>query len=348
MDALNEFRSLNLHLIQGQGSHRCRGLWNLLTPRHREDPDCCYGGGRVPGLDDCFLENLEPWKDSQTGLPVVVAHPSCAHTERDDHHEPFRDFFDARGLVYLVSCASWHIEGASLVVIARADVAGTVRLPADESFEPVVHPKWPVPDWEMAEALKLAEEGVVRDRPARLEHGEESQGNWMTALRLYCDTAYRDRTGAFHNLAREQLEHARRVFSDHPELQVGRLYFKNRRDREYVCGPVPPLLSRVALERRLQALSFPPGWGRFRSHQGGLAVARITDGDRLGTVSIGQGGGMNMWSASVEMDGGAVVRTSRGDEPGGFSDSPDFCWPDLESAVRAAVDVWREYDYLDG
>ena len=131
-------------------------------------------------------------------------------------------------------------------------------------------------------------------------------------------------------------------------LDISRLYFKNGRDGEYVCGPLPPVPSRADLEKRLQALRLPSAWGRFRSLEGGLAVARIARGGRFGTVSVGQGGDMGFWSASVEMDGGAVVRSSRVDEPGSFSDAPDFCWPDPESAVRAAVDVWREYDYLDG
>ena len=48
------FQSLNLHLLEGEGESKnpCRGLWDLLTPRHREDPDCCHGRGQAlaPGI----------------------------------------------------------------------------------------------------------------------------------------------------------------------------------------------------------------------------------------------------------------------------------------------------------
>ena len=198
-EGFDDFRSLNLNLVQGQGSHLCRSLWDLLTPRHREDPDCCHRGTRIAELDDCFLANRQPWKDINTDIPVVVAHPSCGHTERDNHHDHFRGFFEVGGQVCQVSSTGWYDGRASLVVIARADVAESIRLLTDDSFEPVVQLEWPPPDCEKMEAVKLAEERVDRDRSVRLALGEEFRGNYMTALRLFCDIGYRDRTGGFTN-----------------------------------------------------------------------------------------------------------------------------------------------------
>ena len=337
---LDQFKELNPHLIRGQGSDRCLNLWDLLTPRHREDADCCLRGETGLDLSSCFLGGSERWKDSSSSLPVVVAHPLCGHTEDDvSHHELFGDFFTARGLDYLVSRSSWHGDSHSLVVIARPDVIDGIEMPS-EDMSPV-YATWPVPDWEMQEALKLAEEDVLRNRRARQARNEEDGGDLAMALRLYCDTAYADRTGGFHHLAREQLGHAKRLVGDHPDLDLGYLLFKNDRDRDYVCGEVPPVLSRAELVRRLHKVELPRGWGRFRSPKGGSAVARISYGERIGTVWLVQGGILNLWSSSVEMEGGAMIRTSLSDEPQS-SDAPSYCWPDPESALDAAVKGWRD------
>ena len=344
---LDQFKELNPHLLPGQGSDRCLSLWDLLTPRHREDTDCCLRLETGLDLSSCFLAHSERWKDSSTGLPVVVAHPLCGHTEDDvSHHEPFSDFFTNRGLDYLASRASWYSDSDTVLVIARVDVIDGIELPPEEdSLDRVDYPEWPVPDWEMQEALKLAEESVLRNRRARLARDEEDGGNYTTALRLYCDTAYADRTGGFHHLAREQLDHARRLVGDIYGLDLGHLLFKNNRDRDFVCGEVPPVLSRAELVRRLRKVELPRGWGRFRSPKGGSAVARISFREQLGTVWIGQGGSLNLWSSSVEIEGGAMICTSLSDEPRGYSDAPIYCWPDPESALDAAVQTWR--DLLD-
>ena len=344
---LFRFHELNPHLFPGQGSHRCRGLWDLLTSGHREDPECCVHGGQVPGLERCFLDRMERWKDSKSGLPVLVAHPACRHGAGDDHHGPFRDFFASRGLDCLVSRGSWHADRPSLVVVARADVAEGIRMPAGEmGMEPVHRPRWPMPDWEMAEALRLAEEQVLRNRKARLALDADGAGDRDAALALHCEVAYMDRTGGFHNLAREQLEHARRIAEGLSGLELGRLYFKNARDRNFVCGAVPRVLSRAELNRRLGAVQLPRGWWRFRSTQPGHVVSRVSETDpsgeeRSATVSLEQGGAMNYWGVLVEYDDGATMRPSLHGETHGYSDSPIFCWPDPESAVRAVIEAWR-------
>ena len=53
---------------------------------------------------------------------------------------------------------------------------------------------------------------------------------------------------------------------------------------------------------------------------------------------------MNYWAVSVEIDDVGELNPSLGDEPQGYFDGPDFCWPDLESAVGAAVEAWRNLD----
>ena len=155
-----------------------------------------------------------------------------------------------------------------------------------------------------------------------------------------------DRTGGFHNLAREQLEHARRIAEGLSGLELSRLYFKNARDRNFVCGAVPRVLSRAELNRRLGAVQLPRGWWRFRSTKPGHAVSRVSETDpsgeeRSATVSLEQGGAMNYWGVLVEYDDGATMRPSLHEETHGYSDSPIFCWPDPESAVKATVEAWR-------
>ena len=227
------------------------------------------------------------------------------------------------------------------MVIARPDVIDGIMMPSSEDMPDPAYSKWPVPDWEMQEALRLASEGVLRNRQARQTRDEEDGGDLAMALRLYCDTAYADRTGGFHHLAREQLEHAKRLVGANPDLGLGHLLFKNDRDRDFVCGEVPPVLSRAELVRRLHKVELPRGWGRFRSPKAGFALARLSFREELGTVWIVQGGILNLWSSSVEMEGGAMTRTSLSDEPQS-SDAPSYCWPDPESALDAAVKGWRD------
>ena len=344
----SQFRSLNRWLEPERGSHRCRGLWDLLTPHHREDPGCCIRGSWDLDLGDCFLGRLERWQDSRTGLPVAVGHPDCWHVE-DDHHAPFQAFFAERGLDYRVCRGGWLEDSPTLVVVARADVIEGVEMPPGlEGLEPVHHPGWLTPDWEVAEARRLAEERVLRDRKARLAQDEEERGDHETALALYCEVAHMDRTGEFHNLARDQLVRAKAVVDACPGLDLSRLYFKNARDRDRVCGAVPPVLSRAELRRGLEGIELPRGWSRFRSLRGGHALARITDlsptgEERRGTVSLEQGGTMNYWLVSIEVDGAGRVSPSPRDEPGSYSGPADYCWPDPESAVGAAVEAWRDF-----
>ena len=346
---LDEFRELNPDLIEGQGRYRCRGLWDLLTARHREDPECCQRGAEGRNLRQCFTDHAEPWKDGLTGLPVIVAHPYCQHRSQEHNHDLQQKFFEERGLEYLVSTGSWYSEGTRLVVIARADVIDRITLPRDEDRQDdVVCPLPTRIDWEMREALKVAEEGVLRNRNAMLAPEAEEVGDYLTALRFYCDTAYTDRTGGFHKLAREQLDYAKRIITAHPDLDKTHLYFKNNRDRSYICGPSQPFLSRSGLNRLLRDMDLPPGWGPFRAQESGHAIARISGDGGSGAAWITQGGNLNMWSASVELNGQREISTPANGEPMGFSGEENFCCQDVASAVAAAVDICKRYDTLVG
>lgn len=340
---LEKFRELNPHLLEGQGQRRCQGLWELLTSRHRESSSCCHHDGSGLDLESSFLYCSEQWKDGGTGLPVIVAHPLSGHADEDGGHGAFREFLAFRGLHNLVSDGSWHNEGARLVVVARADVIAGVRLPSEDGSVVEVSPgELGELDWEMREVLRLAEEGLIRDRNARFAEGEEAEGRHSAALRLYCEVAHSDRTGGFHRMAREQLERARRLLAAHPGLDRSSLCFRNGKDREYVCGPAPALLSEADLQRRLDRLDLPSGWGKFMPYGSGLAFCRFTVGRRTVNVTLAQGGDGSLWSSSLDVDSHGVYRTSVDDEPEDASESANYCWPDPESAVTAAIEIWKQ------
>ena len=342
---LYEFRQLNPYLAEGRVRRRCRSFWDLLTASHRESPDCCDHDGSGLDLDSRFLVHPEQWRDSHTGLPVIVAHPGCGYGEEDDDHGPFRDFFASRGLGYLVSTRSWHGEDARLVVIGRVDVLESIRLPSDED-SPVesVHPGPVGIDWEMREVIRLAEEGLIRDRGARLAEEADDDGNYQEALGTYCRVAYGDRTGGFHRLAREQLGRAKKFLAARPGLDTSSLRFKNSRDREFVCGSVSVLLSRSSLQRRLGDVELPLGWKKFVSYESGFAFSRFTAGGRTGTVTVSQGREGALWSSSLDVDPDGVYRTSLdGDLLDGL-ESANYCWADPEAAAEAAIAVLETFE----
>ena len=274
-----------------------------------------------------------------------MAHPICGHGEEDTGHGPFRDFLASRGLGCLVSTGSWHSENARLVLIARVDVLESILLPRDDDSP--VEPVRPGPadvDWEMREVVRLAEEGLIRDRNARLAERQEDDGNYQDALEIYCRVAYADRTGGFHRLAREQLERAKKLLARRPGLDTTSLRFRNRRDRQFICGPSHAPLSKRSLQRRLAKVERPPGWRNFVSFESGLAFSRFAVGSRTGTVTISQDGRGGLWSSSLDVDPDGVYRTSvEGDLMDG-SESANYCWPDPESAVEAAISVSETFE----
>ena len=443
---LEEFKKINPHLKRTSGRSTWRCLWRLLTERHRDDDECGNQENSPTDFYECFYDHCEWWEDTNTGLPVLVGHPYCCHTDKHlhcmhggdrgddefrDHHVKVAEHLAERGLWWKVSNASWYFKGTNLVVIARVDVLGNIALPVDwdrpdlwkeqagqhhrfvayvelrellpdlpRDLPPELYPRvtdvrpikdeWQVPDYiqddivasqvicptidyEMIEARKLAEESVIRNRLAKKAPTAEAEGDYQLALNCYCDTAYIDRTGGFHRLAREQLVEAKRIITAHPNLDTDRLYFKNRRDREFICGKPLPTLSRLQLERRLRSIKLPSTWGRFMSDGPGTADARIGaekgwDGTYFprarrewrqqkglpvpgyaeagGFVGIKQGGNLNLWKAHVVCGNGPYIFTVSDGVPRPLISPENYCCETPEAAVEAAIDIWRRYDEL--
>ena len=415
---LEEFKKTNPHLLKkGSIELSCRN--SLLTQRHRCESEIC--GERLWSLPNCFIDHAEAWEDTNTGLPVVIAHPYCCHTDKRlycmndgdrgddelrDRHAEVAEHLAERGLWWKVSNASWYYKDTNLVVIARVDVLGNIALPVDwdrpglwkeqavqhhrrvravpyewcESLpfdlypsvsyvrpveddwygrpdmgEEIIASKMECPplDYEMIEARKLAEESVIRNRMAKRGPAAEAEGDYQLALNCYCDTAYVDRIGGFHRLAREQLAEAKRIITAHPDLDTTFLHFKNRRDREFICGKPNPTLSWLHLEGRLHRLALPDTWRPFISDASGYARARIgTEKDRYpklhegGFVYISQGGNLNQWKASVTIGDGPHISTASDGRPQSLTSPENYCCETPEAAVEAAIDIWRRYDEL--
>ena len=257
---LDEFRELNPFLAPQKGSNRCGNLWNLLTPRHRLDPDCCNPVEDSTDAGICFTDHLEPWKHKVTGLSVLVAHPYCGHQEdigeyldhreqrrhrRDEeqsseyrHHREHRKahkFLRARGLWYKVSSTSWYSHRTTLLVIARSDLLDEIDLPFDYSEDAYDEPNtiWPSIafgrdnderdddiDWEMRMVEKLAAEDLARSRAVQKARQKEMEGDDLNAFRFYLDNALVDRSGGFDELAHRELGGARRILSENPSFAL--------------------------------------------------------------------------------------------------------------------------------
>ena len=271
---LDEFRKLNPYLAPQEGSNRCGNLWDLLTPRHRFDPDCCSPEEEDTDAGLCFTDHSEPWKHTVTGLSVLVAHPYCNHredieeylehrrhqgpTEEYPHHRQHRKahkFLMARGLWYQVSSGSWYSERATLVVIARYDLLDEIELPFDRSKSADDEPEtiWPsiafgrdsgkeppedsYVDWEMRMVEKLAAEDLARSREVQKARQKEMEGDDLNAFRFYLDNALVDRSGGFDELAHRELGEARRILSENPSFALENfLYFHSEQDRDYVLS----------------------------------------------------------------------------------------------------------------
>ena len=349
-----KFASLNPHLRAASSQYHCRQLWHLLTPRHRHGLPSCFPGSAQAWESNCFLNNTEVWRDTLTGLPVMVMHLDCKHHGGARIHERSLEGLAERGLRYATSNASWVIKKARLVVIARADVIDRISLPnlPDNyayingfAYDLSAFPEKPRPEihWETCEELLLTEERKVRNGKARLGSEAESRGDYQAALESYCETAYIDRIGGFHQSARESLVRARGVIEAHPSLDVDTLRFQNVGDHEYVFYNAKGMVSCSHLERRMMTIPLPPDWDPFFAQECWAAYAQINGPGRSGCVFIEQEGEGNLWKASVVLNDGLPIGTVAGQEPQSLFAYENYCCESPEAAAQAAIFIYYNY-----
>ena len=211
---LNEFVKLNPQLQEVENHPFCMNLYKLLTRKHRHEGQCEFGS-RIFTRESCFLDHREYWEDIPTGLPVLIGHTYCPQHRvnepkgdlpGEDHRaelEKNAEKLAERGLAYLASDGSWYHGRATLIVIARADVAARITLPerGNTRGAAVTHDmrqRIPEIDWTGILRDKLAQEAHKRDQLAQLAPAaEEEEGDYQSAFYFYCDTANIDREAGF-------------------------------------------------------------------------------------------------------------------------------------------------------
>ena len=351
------FASLNPGLREEPSQYHCRELWHLLTPRHRHGLPSCDPGPAQAWESECFLNNSEAWRDTLTGLPVMVMHLDCKHHGGDQVHERPLSVLAERGLWYTTANSSWVIKRAMVVVIARADIINRITLlnhlaNSDDLKEIDAEPHWlpmtrrPAIDWKKRQASRLAEERVVRNNKAILASEAESRGDYQAALEYYCETAYIDRTGGYHKTAQDQLFRARAVIEAHSDLDVDTLRFENIGDREYVFHNARTMVSCSHLEQRLSPVPLPPYWEPFDAQDSWMAHSRINGQGRDGEVCVDQDGNGYLWKATVSLNNGFPISTVAGGETQIFPTEADYCCESPESAVAAAIRIYHNYGRL--
>ena len=351
------FASLNPHLREDPSQYHCRGLWHLLTPRHRHGLPSCDPRPAQAWESECFLNNAEVWRDTLTGLPVMVMHMDCKHHGGVQVHDRPLSVLAERGLWYTTANSSWVIKKALVVVIARADIINGITLlnhlgNSDDLKEIDAEPTWlpitrrPEIDWKKRKASRLAEERVVRNNKAILASEAESRGDYQAALEQYSETAYIDRTGSFHKTAQEQLVQARAVIEAHSDLDLNTLRFQNIGDREYVFHNARTMVSCSHLEQRLLPVPLPPYWDPFEAQDYWTANSRISGQGREGWVSVDQDDKGHLWKATVSLNNGFPISTVAGGETQIFPTEADYCCESPESAVAAAIRIYHNYGRL--
>ena len=352
-----QFASLNPHLREEPSQYHCRELVHLLTPRHRHGLPSCYPGSAQAWESSCFLNNTEVWRDTLTGLPVMVMHLDCKHHGGVQVHDRPLSVLAERGLWYTTANASWVIKEALVVVIARADIIKRITLlnhlgNCDDLKEIDAEPTWlpmtrrPEIDWKKRTASRLAEERVVRNSKASLASEAESRGDYQAALEHYCETAYIDRTGGFHKTAQELLVRARAVIEAHSNMEVDKLRFENVGDQGYVFHNAQIMVSCSHLEQRLSPVPLPPYWKPFDAQDRWIAYSRIISQGQEGSVCVEQDGNGYLWKATVSLNNGFPISTVAGGETQIFPTEADYCCESPEAAVVAAIKIYYNYGRL--
>ena len=358
---LNEFIELNPQLQEVENHPFCMNLYKLLTKQHRHKGHCTFGS-RIFKDESCFMDHKEHWEDIPTRLPVIVGHTYCPQHRIDKSVETYcppieegAEKLAQRGLAYLASDGSWYHEEATLIVIARADVAARVTLPKRENTGGAavtkdMRQRIPQIDWAGILREKLAQEAQKRYRLAKLAPAEEEAGNYQAAFYFYCDTANTGREAGFDELAQEQLDHAKRLITSQPWLTVNYDYFATPEDRAYICGPGLPTMPGAELREKLQSVSTPTSWDDFVSTPwvDGKASANIYFENTLwGEATLQQGGNRNLWAAKVtRYDDHMTISSISGEEHGNRSGDENHVFDTIEEAVQTAVDIWTRYDEL--
>ena len=364
---LNEFIKLNPQLQEVENHPFCMNLYKLLTRKHRHEGQCEFGS-RIFTRESCFLDHREYWEDIPTGLPVLIGHTYCPQHRvnepkgdrpGEDHRaelEKNAEKLAERGLAYLTSDGSWYHGRATLIIIARADVAARITLPergniGEAAVTHDMRQRIPEIDWTGILRDKLAQEAHKRDQLAQLAPAAaEEEGDYQSAFYFYCDTAKIDREAGFDELAQEQLEQANRLITSQPWLTVNYDYFATPEDRAYICGPGLPTMPREELHDKLQRVWKPDSWNDFvaTAWVEGTASADIYFEHTLwGEASLEQGGNRNLWAAKVTRhDNLITISSTAGKDYGNQSGDENHVFETIEEAVQAAVDIWIRYDEL--
>ena len=362
---LDEFINLNPQLQEVETHPWCMNLYKLLTKKHRHERQCQYGS-RIFEDESCFLDHREYWEDIPTGLPVLIGHTYCPQHRVNEPREKYGEDHRAkleegaeklaeRGLAYLASDGSWYHGKATLIVIARADVAARVTLPergdpGEAAVTQDMRQRIHEIDWAGILRDKLAKEAIKRDNLAQKAPAEEKEGDYQTAFYFYCDTAQIDREAGFDELAQEQLEQAKRLIAAQPWLTVNYDYFATPEDREYICGPGLTTMSREEMHEKLQMVWTPDSWNDFVPTEWveGSADADIYAGTELwGEATVKQGGNRQLWAARVtRFDDDRTISSIAGKEYGNESGDANHVFDTIDEAVQAAVDIWIRYDEL--
>lgn len=342
---LEDFKAKNPLLREAKTPHRCQQLWDLLTQAHRSSGECCQENTLQESIQHCFLDHLEEWQETTTKLPVLVAHSYCSHILESHQHKQEKSALMNRGLSYLVSSGSSYDPQTYLIVIARADVIQAVRMPHDD-VKPSPNLENPAPGihWKKIEQARLANESAAHKRSVDAASLLEWTQDFQAALEKRCEIACSDRSGGFHNSARDQLALAKTILDSNPNLSKYFLKFDNDRDLEDVCGPRQPILHGAAMEQKIKEVTLPQGWGRFHALPEGYSRARIVVPGRAGEVEIQQGGPMRLWKAQVKLNDRPGLQSLDHRHPDKDNSPANYCLSSPQAAVRAAIEMWANYE----
>ena len=249
-----------------------------------------------------------------------------------------------------IADASWYQPNAVLTVVARTDVLANIELPPGTGQQNLRQTEYGYDiDWEETLVARLAVENLRRKRHLQDARESESKGDYQGALLLYSDIAYADRTGRFGSQAKQALREARRIYREHPELNVHFVHFHQRQDRDSVIGPVAPIMKKQEMRAALKSIDRPANWGTITIRKHGSADCHIGVNETdppWGWATFEQGGNRNLWGVRVECKDLENISSVADGNPRSLWIPENYCLPSLEAAVNEAVRYWQEFDKL--